>query len=82
LIAQKWTHQRRSMGRPRTMRGIAKLAEQMAREYAARYHRERDHRGLDNRPIDPVDDTASHAGDVSCSDRLGGMLRFDHRVAA
>jgi putative transposase len=32
LIAQKWTHQRRSMGRPRTMREIADLAVRMARE--------------------------------------------------
>jgi putative transposase len=32
LIAQKWTHKRRSPGRPRTMREIADLAVRMARE--------------------------------------------------
>ena len=52
------------------------------REYAKHYHRERNHQGLDNRLIDPVDDTASNASAVSCSDRLGGMLRFYHRMAA
>jgi transposase InsO family protein len=52
------------------------------REYAAHYHKERNHQGLDNRLIDPADDKASCAGAVSCSARLGGVLRFYHRVAA
>jgi len=52
------------------------------REYAAHYHRERNYQGLDNRLIDPVDDKASHDDVVTCSGRLGGMLRFYHRVAA
>ena len=52
------------------------------REYAAHYHKERNHQGLDNRLIDPADDKASCAGAVSCFARLGGMLRFYHRVAA
>ena len=53
-----------------------------AREYAAHYHRERNHQGLDNRLIDAPVDKASCAGAVSCSARLGGMLRFYHRAAA
>jgi transposase InsO family protein len=52
------------------------------REYAAHYHRERNHQGLDNRLIESVDNKASYSGAVPCSDRLGGMLRFYHRVAA
>ena len=52
------------------------------REYAAHYHRERNHQGLDNRPIDAANDNASAAGAVERSERLGGMLRFYHRVAA
>jgi putative transposase len=53
-----------------------------AREYAAHYHMERNHQGIDNRLIDPVDGEVSSANTVECSDRLGGMLRFYHRVAA
>ena len=52
------------------------------REYAAHSHKERNHQGLDNRLIDPADDKVSRYGHVSCSNRLGGMLRFYHRVAA
>jgi hypothetical protein len=52
------------------------------REYAAHYHGERNHQGLDNRLIEAPDDKVSRRGHVSCSNRLGGMLRFYHRVAA
>ena len=52
------------------------------REYAAHYHRERNHQGLDNRLIDVADGKASAAGADECAQRLGGMLRFYHRVAA
>jgi transposase InsO family protein len=52
------------------------------REYAAHYHKERIHQGLDNRLIDAQDDKVSRYGHVSCSNRLCGMLRFYHRVAA
>lgn len=52
------------------------------RDYAAHYHKERNHRGLDNRLIDAADDKVSRCGHISCSNRLGVMLRFYHRVAA
>ena len=52
------------------------------REYAAHYHRERNHQGLANRLIDPTENNASPTGAVSCSARLGGMLRFYHRATA
>ena len=52
------------------------------REYATHYHKERNHQGLDNRLIDAQDDKVSRRGQVSSSNRLGGMLRFYHRVAA
>ena len=37
---------------------------------------------LHNRLIDAPNDKVSAAGAVECSQRLGGMLRFYHRVAA
>ena len=52
------------------------------REYAAHYHQERNHQGINNRLIEADNDGLSTVGTVGCSDRLGGMLRFYHRVAA
>jgi transposase InsO family protein len=52
------------------------------REYAAHYHTERNHQGLENRLIEPDDLTESTAGAIECVQRLGGLLRFYHRVAA
>ena len=52
------------------------------REYAAHYHTERNHQGLDNRLIETDDRVGSTFGALGCVQRLGGMLRFYHRVAA
>lgn len=51
------------------------------KEYLEHYHTERNHQGLDNRLIDKVDDF-SVEGEVDCHERLGGMLKHYHRVAA
>ena len=52
------------------------------REYAAHYHRERNHQGIDNQLIEPADRPASTISAIECVQRLGGMLRFYHRVVA
>ncbi len=52
------------------------------REYAAHYHTERNHQGIDNRLIEPTSHNGSKLGTMRCIERLGGMLRFYHRVAA
>lgn len=52
------------------------------REYAAHYHEERNHQGLCNRLIDPEECVGSDHGRVTCRERLGGMLRYYHRLAA
>jgi hypothetical protein len=52
------------------------------REHAAHYHRERNHQGIDNRLIEPDDRAGSASSTVECAQRLGGMLRFYHRLAA
>ena len=38
------------------------------------YHRERKHQGLENKIIDPESGSAAE-GEVSCRERLGGLLR-------
>jgi transposase InsO family protein len=48
-------------------------------QYLAHYHGERNHQGLGNQLIDP--DEATETGEIVCSERLGGMLKFYSRAA-
>ncbi len=48
-------------------------------EYLAHYHSERAHQGIGNEPIDAGREPKS--GLVHCSERLGGILKYYHRVA-
>ncbi len=50
------------------------------REYVAHYHAERNHQGLGNEIIDPEGVQAT-TGEVTCRERLGGLLRYYHRAA-
>ena len=52
------------------------------REFLAHDHRERNHQGLDNRIITPGKEVGRVAGRIQCRERLGGLLRYDHREAA
>ena len=51
--------------------------ERAIAEYVAHYHDERSHQGLGNR-IPRV----QRGGLIRASERLGGLLRYDHRRAA
>jgi putative transposase len=51
-------------------------------EFASHYHSERNHQGINNRLIEPKRRDDSTLGAIQCARRLGGMLRFYHRVAA
>ena len=51
-------------------------------EFASHYRSERNHQGLDNRLIEPKRSDDSTLGAIQCARRLGGTLRFYHRVAA
>ncbi len=46
------------------------------REYTEHYHHERNHQGLGNRIPFPGKDIGISDGDVICSERLGGLLRY------
>ena len=52
------------------------------REFLAHYHRERNHQGLSNHIIEPGEELGQTRGDVRCSERLGGLLRYYDRDAA
>jgi transposase InsO family protein len=51
-------------------------------EYVGHFHGERNHQGLENRLIDPGPEVGRQTGDIQCRERLGGLLRYYHRLAA
>jgi transposase InsO family protein len=51
-------------------------------EYVEHYHVERNHQGIGNRLIGGRHDGVQNAGPVVSRERLGGMLKYYHRVAA
>ena len=51
------------------------------REYLEHYHTERNHQGIDNRLIEPREEPPP-ARVIDCRERLGGMLKHYHRLAA
>ena len=51
-------------------------------EFLKHYHHERNHQGLDNGIIDPGDEVGQVAGNITCRQRLGGLLKYYHRKAA
>ena len=50
--------------------------------YVEYFHAERNHQGLGNKIIEPGDEVESLGGEVMCSERLGGILRYYYRRAA
>ena len=62
------------------------FGEQSLREainaFCEHYHQERNHQGLENRLIEPGEEVGRKEGEVICSERLGGMLRYYYRRAA
>jgi len=56
--------------------------EKALSKYAAHYHHERNHQGLRNQVPFPYEDEGIVDGELCCSQRLGGMLRYYYRDAA
>ncbi len=52
------------------------------KNYLAHYHSERNHQGLENKILEPGEEGGAIAGKIECRERLGGLLRYYHRVAA
>ena len=50
--------------------------------YLEHYHAERNHQGLENKIIGPNEEVGRHNGPIECRERLGGLLRYYHRIAA
>ena len=51
-------------------------------EFTEHYHSERNHQGIGNEIIDPGDEVGRKCGEIQCSERLGGMLKYYYRDAA
>ena len=52
------------------------------REFVAHYHHERNHQGIGNQLILPRLAPGRPHGPTRCRQRLGGMLKYDHRPGA
>ena len=52
------------------------------REYGTHFHHERPHQGLGNEIIAPEQTAGSTTGEVTETERLGGLLRSYHRAVA
>jgi hypothetical protein len=55
---------------------------QKSLENAEHCHAERNQQGIANALIEPGDNAGAVAGHIECRERLGGMLKYDHRPAA
>ena len=66
--------------------GIIPFGERSLRravtQFVEHYHGERNHQGLDNKIIAPASDVGAVAAKIECRERLGGVLKYYHRVAA
>ena len=51
------------------------------KQFIAHYHEERNHQGLGNQLIQPSASVGKAEGEIRCSERLGGLLRYYHRAA-
>lgn len=51
-------------------------------EFVRHYHAERNHQGLDNKIIEPEESVGKADGEIICSERIGGLLKYYHRRAA
>jgi putative transposase len=52
------------------------------KEFTEHYHSERNHQGLNNRLIENNHNEPDFKGAIGCHDRLGGLLKYYHRLAA
>ena len=52
------------------------------KQYVTHYLTERNHQGLENRLIDPGEEVGRESGEITCRERLGGMLKYYYREAA
>lgn len=53
-----------------------------AADFVEHYHHEGNHQGLGNALIEPELEHLHSTGDITCRNRLGGMLRYYYREAA
>jgi putative transposase len=51
-------------------------------EFTEHYHFERNHQGINNRLIEPTRNDRADGDIVGCRERLGGILKYYHRIAA
>jgi transposase InsO family protein len=50
--------------------------------FVSHFHEERNHQGMGNRLLIPGSEVGQISGEISCRERLGGLLRYYYRKAA
>ena len=57
-----------------------KMLRHTVAQFLLHYHAERNHQGLGNQLIEPEPAIGSLDGEVVCRERLGGLLKYYHRL--
>ncbi len=80
--AERWVRSIKSECLDRMIFFGGKHLRCVVNEYVAHYHAERNHQGIGNRLIEGMAEGAENTGPVVSRTRVGGMLKYYHRVAA
>lgn len=56
------------------------MLRHMVKNFISHYHTERNHQGLGNKLMEPEPGVGSLDNEVVCRKRLGGLLKYYHRL--
>ncbi len=80
-IAERWVKSVKVEALSRLEFFSEEALRRASREYLHHYHEERNHQSFENRLLFPEPGTTEAGGRTTCSERLGGLLKFYYRRA-
>ena len=81
-FAERWVRSINSECLERMIFFGEKMFRHAVSEFVRHYHAERNHQGLKNKIIEPDNSVGKSDGEIVCRERLGGLLKYYHRLAA
>ena len=81
-VAERWVRSVKSETLSRLIVFSEESLRDTLREYLVHFHQERNHQSFENRLLFPRPGSTDDSGKIATKERLGGLLRFYHRVAA
>ena len=81
-VAERWVRSVKSETLSRLIVFSEESLRDTLREYLVHFHQERNHQSFENRLLFPRPGSTDGSGKITTKERLGGLLRFHHRVAA